>query len=754
MSSYLKKVLSQPLNANLKRALKACRDIILRQWDLQNRTYHPEFAFDPRFENKFGRISVATLHNLNVNQYSHIIRHYTEHRFDLLGSGWVRVYHGMECRGLEGYKFDMGQAVNVDQQGEWLADRINSSNLAESQRIWKLVDPDYTPIDWHIDFKSGYRWAEKTWFKDIKYGHKLGVDIKVPWELARMQHLPQTALYFHSLPENSGERNLFQREFRNQVLDFIATSPPHFGVNWRCAMDVAIRAVNWLVAYDLFRAGGALFDEEFEMILTRSIYEHGLHIINNLEWSNQSRGNHYLADITGLAFIAAYLPATTQTDAWLAFAVQELVTEVEHQFYPDGGNFEGSTAYHRLSAEMVYFATALILGLPRQRFENLKKYDHTALKTGWGKLRLKPAPLAFYSLPEGSVANVNESPFPPWYFERMERMAEFIMDITKPNGHIPQIGDNDSGRFLKLGPKYEVMTVKRAREKYANLDGYSELPDDAEYLMEDHLDCSHLIAAGHGLFRRTDFENWLGGKEKAANMPDYTIIKSMLGGSIIGSQRFHDRQQEDNEFFAIGREEDFQNALTEIKSKPTEQVQVFEFSAQDGELSQDLTLRAYPDFGLYLFTSPNHYLAVRCWSGREPYHAGHMHYDQLSFELVIDGKELVTDPGTYIYTPLPETRWLYRCADSHFSSFFNDNLSDNSSIGLFAPIKIEQMNTLYFGTKGFSAGKNIENNRKIYIVHIPGKIISIYYVSSVISPLKNNIKNTIKISPGYGIVLK
>jgi len=42
----------------------------------------------------------------------------------------------------------------------------------------------YQSIDWHSDFKSGYNWNQKTFYKLIKYGHKHGVDIKVPWELS------------------------------------------------------------------------------------------------------------------------------------------------------------------------------------------------------------------------------------------------------------------------------------------------------------------------------------------------------------------------------------------------------------------------------------------------------------------------------------------------------------------------------------------------------------------------------------------
>ena len=45
------------------------------------------------------------------------------------------------------------------------------------------------------------------------------------------------------------------REFRDQVLDFIATNPPGFGIHWLRPDEIAIRVVNWLVARDLFVAG-------------------------------------------------------------------------------------------------------------------------------------------------------------------------------------------------------------------------------------------------------------------------------------------------------------------------------------------------------------------------------------------------------------------------------------------------------------------------------------------------------------------
>ena len=172
--------------------------------------------------------------------------------------------------------------------------------------------------------------------------------------------------------------SVYAREFREQVLDFIATNPPRYGVNWFCTMDVAIRAANWLVARDLFRAFGAQFDHNFELVFTRSVYEHGRHIAANLENSGGRRGNHYLSDIAGLLFTAAYLPENDETNCWLAFAIREVANEMAFQFNRDGSNCEASTGYHRLSTEIMLYSAILCLLLPRKRVRALKGYYRMA----------------------------------------------------------------------------------------------------------------------------------------------------------------------------------------------------------------------------------------------------------------------------------------------------------------------------------------------------------------------------------------
>ncbi len=395
---------------------------------------------------------------------------YLNHRFDLLGSGWTAVKYGMKCRGTEGYSFPPSTHV-PNRSGEWLSGEISPLNLKESQRIWSILDHNYQPIDWQLDFKSGFRWSAQSWYKSIHYGSTLGVDVKIPWELARMQHFP-TLAHAAVLSGKSNQpfapREVYVREFRNQIIDFIALNPPHWGVNWTTSMDVAIRAVNWLISYNYFLSIGCTFDEDFGKIFRRSIYEHGKHIITNLEYSPILRGNHYLADIAGLLFIAAYLPATAETDMWLAFAVQELLSETSLQFLPDGGNFEASVPYHRLSAEMVVYAAAILEKLPPEKIAALSYYNHR-LKKGAPKLRSK---LEDYH----SLKN------------KLTLILRFAKLVSKPNGHSPQIGDNDSGRFFKLLPNYTEFSTLQARSTFLNLKNYDELPDDHIFLVENHND--------------------------------------------------------------------------------------------------------------------------------------------------------------------------------------------------------------------------------------------------------------------------
>jgi hypothetical protein len=589
-----------------------------------------------------------------------------EHRYNLLGSGWVTVAHGMRCAGVQGVSYEAGPRVQPDRAGDWLASRVNGANAPVARDVWRLVDADYVPIDWQLDFKSGYRWREDTWYGDVRHGHLPGVDIKVPWELARMQHLPVLALASHFAGAGiAGYRPAaaYAREFRNQVLDFVAANPPRYGVNWACPMDVAIRLANLLVARDMLVAAGAGFDAGFERIFLAAAIAHARHVAANLEWSPRERGNHYLADIAGLAFAAGFLPRGAEADAWLAFSVQELVAELEYQFHEDGSNFEASVCYHRLSAEIALWACALLAGLPEEQRRALGTYGHGAMP------RLQPAPLRLHPVPGCD----RTSPLPPGCWERLARMATFTEAMTKPGGLVVQFGDNDSGRFLP---------VASGEQLRAGNDPSSPLWS---------LDHGALVAGIDSLVDR-------GGSQPAAP-------RDPAGALIAGLAGLNGRARVPHAYplppSSCGDEAPWHDALERFRATREASRWSCVFPSVSGDLLQGLTTRACTGMGCYVFRSAALYLAVRCGEVGLAGLGAHAHCDQLAIELVLDGKEITRDPGTYLYTAFPDRRNAYRSSAAHHVPRVPGREPADLGRGPFDLRGAAPGVCLYFGPRGF-----------------------------------------------------
>ncbi len=284
-------------------------------------------------------------------------------------------------------------------------------------------------IDWHRDFKSGHRWDPSLLFLDIPHGHGGGVDIKVPWELSRGHHLvvlAQAALLTGDVK--------YARECVAQMAGWIEANPAGYGVNWACPMDVAIRAVNWLWALALVVESPAASETWLADVLA-SLVAHGRYLFANLEVRDDGiTTNHYLSDVVGLLYLGLCLKDMREADEWRSFAVGELTREMERQVLPDGVHYESSLSYHRLVTEM-FLSSAVLC---RHHGVDL----------------------------------------PPAFHARLEKMCEFVLSYTKPDGLAPQIGDGDNGRLHMLT-------------------GYGQC---------DARDHRHLLAVGGMLFARGEWQ--------------------------------------------------------------------------------------------------------------------------------------------------------------------------------------------------------------------------------------------------------
>ncbi len=165
--------------------------------------------------------------------------------------------------------------------------RCGTSSICSAPAPSTLGDP----LPWHSDFKTGREWPVQ-FCKDIEYLElDRPSDVKVPWELSRAQHFP---LLGQAYWLTGDER--YAREFVAEVDDWIDRNPLGYGVNWACAMDVALRAANWMWGFYFMGAAQACADERLPQASSSArSTSTASSSSRNLETSDIN-GNHYLSD--------------------------------------------------------------------------------------------------------------------------------------------------------------------------------------------------------------------------------------------------------------------------------------------------------------------------------------------------------------------------------------------------------------------------------------------------------------------------
>jgi uncharacterized heparinase superfamily protein len=256
-------------------------------------------------------------------------------------------------------------------------------------------------IDWQTDFKSGYTWPV-SFYQDVEITRLSDdSDAKVPWELSRGHQLLTLAraarLY---------EDERFAEELESQLASWLEQNPAGHGINWVNAMEIAIRAINWLWAIGTLESWRPL-DPTLRESVTRSLQVHGRHIAANLEGSRLLRSNHYLADVLGLLVLGSCLAGDPAAESWFRFGQRELNREIMKQVLSDGVGFEASLPYHGLALEMFLLA--------------------------W------------------LVSDAAGRPLSDAYRAQLIRMLEVSRSVRHPNGRSPVFGDQDSGRVLPAG---------------------------------------------------------------------------------------------------------------------------------------------------------------------------------------------------------------------------------------------------------------------------------------------------------------
>jgi hypothetical protein len=257
-------------------------------------------------------------------------------------------------------------------------------------------------IEWHRDLLSGFQWP-LDYHADINLLRKDGSDVRVVWELNRMAQLITLGRAYHATTDEK-----FSQEFFRQAASWREHNPVGRGVNWNCAMEVALRAMNMLAAFFLFLHAPQM-DEAAVRDFLALFDQHGAHIERNLEFSHIATSNHYLADITGLLWLGLMLPELQAAGRRREFGLRELLNEMDRQTLPDGADYEASIGYHRLKVELLLYSFLL--------------------------------------------CRVNGVEIEAKYWSKLRAMLNYVRAYLRPDGRAPLIGDSDSGQALPIVPR-------------------------------------------------------------------------------------------------------------------------------------------------------------------------------------------------------------------------------------------------------------------------------------------------------------
>ena len=113
ISYYLKKARSMPFDELAikiaDKILNTAKNQFQKMCDVIGNT-HINFNI-PIIKTSYINIKELDLSNIDPDVARYLSKMYIEHKFDLLGSGWVKNSYDSAALGLEGYKYDMNVAT-------------------------------------------------------------------------------------------------------------------------------------------------------------------------------------------------------------------------------------------------------------------------------------------------------------------------------------------------------------------------------------------------------------------------------------------------------------------------------------------------------------------------------------------------------------------------------------------------------------------------------------------------------------------
>jgi hypothetical protein len=215
----------------------------------------------------------------------------------------------------------------------------------------------------------------------------------------------------------------YPKDWALMVRDWIKDNPVKMVRRgpWR-SLETGIRVSVWLDAMSFFMDAPE-FDASLRYEMTKSLVEHARYLyINNGRFK---KGNWQTCECSGLAFLGIILSEFKESENWRKRAFDVMSKHMKDGVYPDGAQYELTPGYHYWVLRE--FLELIIL----------------AEKNG-------------YKI--------------PGLQERHEKMFEFLMHVSKPDGKYMPLGDAGSGRSIGEAMGRGALVYNRPDMRYLGID--------------------------------------------------------------------------------------------------------------------------------------------------------------------------------------------------------------------------------------------------------------------------------------------
>lgn len=267
------------------------------------------------------------------------------------------------------YIYDIyGQEISIDILNKNLEEVFKAVELDTidedmSYKVFNEVVNLEEDIQWHKGMYGQWNSSVSSYDIEFKNTDDIG-DIRYSWEINRHQFMPYIACKYLKTKDEK-YLDILEEKFENWVEGNCFLK----GINWSSAMEIALRAYQWLIVVYLIKDTDR---KDFKQKLSKGICASTEYVMNNLSLYS-SANNHLILEAAISSIIGLCFDGVVDQN-WFSEGYSILKEEIPKQFHEDGVNKEQALHYQGFVTDMMLQYNSIMRSLGKLPLsENLIK---------------------------------------------------------------------------------------------------------------------------------------------------------------------------------------------------------------------------------------------------------------------------------------------------------------------------------------------------------------------------------------------